>query len=113
MKNKNYLDFIPVIKGNVSYETCSGAAGSEITVFVSHSGFWDRIAQKFFRKSKISSIKLEGQGNFIFPLIDGNKSVYDIALAVREHFGADSEPVFDRVALFMKLLERNNLISYL
>ena len=107
--SSNYLDYVPQLKKNVSYTADENSA---VTLSVAHNGFFDRIAQKLFKRSAVTAIELEGQGNFILPLIDGNRTIYEIALAVREQFGEEAEPVFQRVSAFIGILKGNDIIEY-
>ena len=109
-RNNNYLDFIPVLRENVSFSPAAHAPET-IEITVRHTGFFDRLAQKFFKTPASTTTAPEGQGSFVFPLIDGKRSVYEIALATRERFGAEAEPVFERVSRFMNTLERQGLIT--
>ncbi|MCR5543048.1 MAG: PqqD family protein, partial [Eubacterium sp.] len=36
-------------------------------------------------------------GSFIWPLIDGKTSIYNIGEAVKEHFGEEEEPLYPRL----------------
>jgi len=45
-------------------------------------------------------------------LIDGKTSVRDIGVVVEEDFGEKVEPLYGRLANFLSILERNNLILY-
>ena len=57
--DKNYLDFIPVKNPEIKYETNDKG---NITVFIRWEGFFNKIAQKFFHRPKVSSIDLDDYG---------------------------------------------------
>lgn len=119
-EQKNYLDFIPV--QNVEYEYDNSASISEndsgtkeyreIMLCVENKGFFNRIAQKYFKKPKVTKVHLDKMGNFIWPLIDGKKSIYDIASYVKEEFGDEAEPLYERLTQYMKTLESYGFVSY-
>lgn len=50
-------------------------------------------------------------GSFIWPLIDGDTTVYDIGQKVAEHFGPDAEPLYERLSVYMKQLENCEFIK--
>ena len=55
--DKNYLDFIPVKNPEIKYETNDKG---NITVFIRWEGFFNKIAQKFFHRPKVSSAASSG-----------------------------------------------------
>ena len=48
---------------------------------------FNTIAQKVFGKPRFSKVHLDEMGTFIWPEIDGAKTVQELALLVKEHFG--------------------------
>ena len=57
--SKNYLDFIPEKNPEIEYET--GEDGI-ITVLIEWKGFYHKLAQRFFRRPRVSEIKLDKLG---------------------------------------------------
>mgnify|MGYP003506606263 CR=1 FL=1 len=113
MKNKrknapNYLDFIP--RHNEKYPWEIDEQGV-VTIFVENKGVFNRIAQKFFNKPEVSQIHLEEMGSFIWPLIDGERSIMAIGESVKEYFGEDAEPLYPRLAQYIKDLESYDFIK--
>lgn len=106
-QSKNYLDFIPVPKDGLRWEKTE----KEVTLFIENKGVMNRLAQKFFHKPKISQIHLDEMGSFIFPLMDGRKSVYDIAQLVKEEFGEKAEPLYNRIVQYMHTLENYDFVQ--
>ena len=58
-----------------------------ITLEIENIGVFNRVAQKFFKKPKISYVHLDEMGSFIWPVIDGEKNLIEIGKGVKEHFG--------------------------
>ena len=80
--DKNYLDFIPVKNPEIKYETNDKG---NITVFIRWEGFFNKIAQKFFHRPKVSSIDLDDYGSFVWNIIDDKKfevSTSDVTVQV-------------------------------
>ena len=105
---KNYLDYVPAVTPGLKFET--DLSGS-VTIFMENKGFFNFIAQKIFNKPRISQIHLDEMGNFIFPLINGSRSIYDIGKAVKEHFGDKAEPLYERLIKYLKTMEECGFIT--
>lgn len=105
---ENYLDRVPVFNGKFSWK--QGEDGI-VTIYMENTGVFNRIFQKFFHKPEVSQIHLDQTGSFILPLIDGKRSIYDIALLVREQFGEKAEPLYERLVTFMRMLEDYRFVT--
>lgn len=113
MRNKkkkapNYLDFVPTHNEKYTWETNDQGT---VTIFVENKGVFNRIAQKLFRKPKVSQIHLEEMGSFIWPLMDGERSIMAIGEQVKAHFGEHAEPLYPRLVQYIKILENNDFIK--
>ena len=72
-KNRqNYLDFVPVKNPDIEYHTDDSGI---VTLLIEWKGFYHRIAQKFFHRPRISEIRLDDYGSFVWLSIDGVKDV--------------------------------------
>lgn len=108
MKKKfNYLDYVPRKNELNSYFVNEKGKG---VVKVANVGFYNRLTQLIFKKPKYSNIELEEYGTFIWKYIDGERSIYDIALKVREEFGEASEPVYERICQYFRIMADNRLV---
>lgn len=105
-KDENYLDYIPAVSTKNSWDA---DAEGNVTIHMVHRGFYAWIAQKVFHRPRVSHIDLDEMGSFIFPLIDGERTVGQIAQLVRERFGADAEPLYERLAKYMQILRNQRL----
>ncbi len=105
--SSNFLDKIP--RKAAEYRWEKDEDGS-VTIFMENRGLFNRIAQKVFKKPKVSQIHLQGIGNFIWPLIDGKTSIYELGISIKEHFGDEAEPLYERLAEYMRILERYGFI---
>lgn len=103
----NYLDYVPVHSEAFKWEQAEDGA---VTIFVENKGLFNRIAQKCFHKPAISQVHLDEMGNFIWPLIDGTRSVYEIAEAVEEQFGEKAQPLYPRLIQYIRNLESYEFI---
>lgn len=112
MKNKtisaNYLDYIPV--HNPAHDSKTDEAGN-VTIIIENKGLFNKIAQLIFKKPRFSQVHLEEMGSFIWPLIDGKNTVYDIAGKVKERFGEKAEPLYNRLVQYLKTMEDYDFIK--
>ena len=83
-----------------------------VTVHMVHRGWNHWLAQKLFGRPRVSHIQLDEMGSFIYPLIDGKRNIGDIAALVKEEFGEEAEPLYERLAQYMKILRNNEFIRY-
>ena len=45
-----------------------------VTLDIENTGFFNRLAQKFFHKPKVTHIHLDEMGSFVWPIMDGKTS---------------------------------------
>ncbi len=109
MTNKdNYLDYVYSIKNDLIW---TRSESGEVIIDMENKGITNRIAQKFFKRPKVSHITLEGMGSFIFTCIDGTRSIYEIGKLVKEKYGQEAEPLYERLSVYMKRLEELKFIE--
>lgn len=100
--NKNFLKKKPIRKENLKWSCDSNGAA---TLEIENKGVFNRVAQKLFKKPKISYIHLDEFGSFVWRQIDGERDIMKIGEAVKEHFGEKAEPLYERLAQYFKILE--------
>lgn len=108
-KADNFLDYIP--KHNSLYEYRTNENGM-IEVGMTNRGLFNRIAQILFKRPKVSWIELEGMGTFIWNQIDGKRNVYEIGKLVKEKYGQEAEPLYERLCTYIKTLHSSCFIIY-
>lgn len=104
----NYLEYVPVHKPEIKYEI---SGDKKVTLLQENTGLFNWIAQKLFKKPRISQIHLDEMGNFIWPLIDGKRNLIEISELVHEKFGDKAEPLYNRLVQYIKTLEAYGFIS--
>ena len=105
---ENYLDYVPVISDKNTWSQTDGV----VTVHMVHRGFYDVIAQKVFHRPRVSHIELDRIGSFVFPLIDGKRTVGELALLVKEQFGDEAEPLYQRFIEYRQILRKNKFVYF-
>ena len=107
-KTENYLDFIPRHR-----EACRWENDEEknVTLLIENKGVFHFLAQKLLKKPKISYIHLEKIGSFVWPLMDGKRSVYELGQMLKEAYGEEAEPLYPRLVQYIGMLEQYGFIS--
>ena len=107
-KQENYLDYVPAISDKHTWSV----EGDKVTIHMEHRGFYAWIAQKFFSRPRVSHIDLDKHGSFIFQQINGERTVGELAELMKAEFGAEAEPLYDRLVKYMQILHNNGFICY-
>ena len=108
-ESANYLDYVPMHnEDKYPFQTDDNGA---VTIMVENKGVFNKIAQVVFRKPRISKIHLDEMGNFVWPLIDGTRTVYEIAELVKVEFGDKAEPLYDRLVQYIRNLEAYGFVE--
>lgn len=111
MQNKNaenYLDRIPL--RNEKYNR--SAEDGKVTLEIENKGVWNRIFQKLLKKPKISYVHLDEFGSFVWSVTDGEKTIAEIGADVKEKFGDEAEPLYDRLAKYFQILESYGFVCF-
>lgn len=108
MEAPNYLDYIPVPARNLRVEVADG----KVTIFQENKGIFNTIAQKLWHKPRFTQVHLDDMGNFIWPLMDGQKDINDIAILIKEEFGEKAEPLYNRVVQYFKTLVSYGFVEF-
>lgn len=114
VKNKrtvyeNYLDKVPMHKDGLNW---SIDENDRVTLEVENKGIANKFAQKLLKKPKISFIHFDEMGSFIWQKIDGKKNVFAIGKEVKEHFGENAEPLYERLAQYFGILENYGFVKF-
>ena len=105
---ENYLDYVPCHNPEIKYEI---DGEHKVTIFQENKGMFNFIAQKLFKKPRISQIHLDEMGNFIWPLMDGARNLIEIAELVKAEFGEKAEPLYNRLVQYVRTLETYGFIA--
>jgi len=109
MKNKdNFLDKKPTRCESIRWKTESDG---KITLEIDNTGFFNRLAQKFFKKPAVSYVHLDDMGSFVWSIIDGEKTIAEIAPFVEDEFGEKANPLYERLAKYFQILESYGFVK--
>lgn len=80
-----------------------------VTVDVPNTGFFNKLAQRFWDKPKVSHIELDKFGSVMWLAIDGNNTVQDVYSLMEDSF-PEEDRMLDRVVTFMHTLQNNGFV---
>lgn len=115
MKNKktksseNYLERKPI---RVSSFNWTASDDGIVTLETENKGLANRIAQKLLKKPRITYVHLDEIGSFLWPLLDGEKTIIELGEDVKSQFGEKAEPLYERLAKYFQILESYNFITW-
>ena len=106
----NYLDLIPKCSEAIRWHR---DLKKRVILEIENTGTFNRIAQKVFGKPRYTKVHLDSQGTFIWPLIDGEKTVMELAALVKEEFGEAAEPLYPRIVKHFQIMESYHFIKFI
>lgn len=101
IKKENYLERIPVHADSILWKKENTG---QVTLNMENKGVFNWFAQKLLKRPKTSHIHLDSMGSFVWPLIDGKKDIYHISELVKERFGEEANPLYERLIKFFEIL---------
>ncbi|MDR0560838.1 MAG: PqqD family protein [Prevotellaceae bacterium] len=105
----NLFDLIPKISKHITTEN-----EGELLVIV-FPRFRSKFMQKYFvpkNKSATIRVRLEKHGTAVLNLIDGKRTVHEIAEALAEHFNNEKNYEY-RIAAYIKQLQQQDFVELL
>lgn len=106
---ENYLEKIPKREETISWTTDESG---KVTLEIENKGVFNRLAQKFLKKPRISYVHLDDFGSYIWPLLDGEKDIVSLGKLVEEEFGEKASPLYERLVKFFQILESYHFIKW-
>ena len=107
--SENYLERKPARPEGISW---SADENGIITLDIENTGAFNRIAQKFFKKPKVTHIHLDEIGSFVWPLLDGEKNIIELGKEVENHFGEKANPLYERLAKYFQILDSYHFVEW-
>lgn len=113
-KNKqsqiNYLDLIPEKAPSIRWHR---DLKERVILEIENTGAFNKIAQKIFNKPRYTKVHLDGLGSFIWPLIDGKRTITDLAALVKEKYGEKAEPLYPRIIKYFQIMESYHFVWFI
>lgn len=105
---KNYLDYVPRHSPGLRWDTLEDG---RIQLTVKRRGWVNSLAHTLFKAPENNYVTLDDLGSFVWKQIDGRRSITAIGEMVEKAFGQDAEPVYQRLAEFVKMLSVHNFVK--
>lgn len=106
-KEDNFLLYVPRLK-HETFEVKKGI----VKLIIHHDRLIERAARWLVKKPTVSDIELDQVGSKVWVMIDGKNSVYDIGQGLVSEFGKSCEPVYDRLIMYLRYLNKKGWISF-
>lgn len=107
--SKNYLEKVPVRPAYIEWNADENGI---VTLDIENTGIMNRVAQKLFRKPKVSHIHLDEIGSFVWPLLDGEKNIIELGKFVEKEFGEKANPLYERLSKYFQILDSYKFIEW-
>lgn len=107
--SENYLLRVPAHPAGLEWKADEDGM---VTLYVENKGLMNKIAQKLFKKPKISQVHLDEIGSYVWQIIDGEKNLIDLGVPFEEHFGEKVAPTYERLAQFFQILDSYGFVCW-
>ena len=77
-----------------------------------HKGVFYKLTQTLLKKPKITYVHLDETGSFLWPMLDGNTTVFELGKRMEEQFGEKASPLYPRLIKYLQILESYGFIEY-
>lgn len=103
----NFLLYIPVKNHNNWSQK-----DNVIYLVFKHDKLIERFAAWLTNKPTIRDIKLDNLGTKVWQLIDGKNDIFKIGQLLQQEFGESCEPVYERLIVYIRYLNRRGWIKF-
>lgn len=107
-KNTNFLDMIPIKRDKLRTKITDEG---RLQIIVPRKGLLDKIVRLFLKTPRTMKIDLDDIGTWVWNSIDNKRNMGQIGEILKKEFGDQIEPVYERLAIYMKTLENNKFIK--
>ena len=106
--SKNYMEYIFTRSNEITWSENDSFC---IVLDVENKGFFNRFAQRFFKKPKISHITLDNYGSCVWKLNEKKNTVFDVVNSMKSNFPDEKDKMLNRVIAFLYTLQVNKYIQ--
>lgn len=106
---KNYLEGMPFRPSHIKWKADDEGI---VSLEIENVGFMNRVAQKLFKKPKVSYIHLDKTGSFVWQIMDGEKTIIDLGKEVEAQFGDEANPLYERLAQYFRILDSYGFVKW-
>lgn len=106
-KQDNFLLYVPKKK----HETWEIREDKVYLIFY-HNKAIEKFVRWLVRKPYVSDMGLDELGSTVWQLIDGKATVYDIGKKFEDKFGDSCKPVYERLIMYVRYLNKRGWITF-
>lgn len=106
-KQDNFLMYVPKQKHDI-WEVRKG----RVFLIFDHNKAAEKFVRWLVKKPYVSDVELDEMGSRVWQSIDGKKSVYDIGQELLKEFGDKCQPIYERLIMYIRYLNRKGWISF-
>lgn len=107
-KTDNFLELVPMVRGSQDWVEKEDGL---VQIVIPREGILDKIVRMFFKTPKAMKIDLDELGSCVWREIDGKKDIEEIGNIMKNEFGENAEPVYERLGTYINLLRNNKFIT--
>lgn len=108
MSKKNLMDIVYVHAGDLAFHEDENGL---IVLDRENKGFYNGIAQRFFKRPRVSHISMDGYGTALWKLLDGERDVFSVVGEMKKAFPQEEDKMLERCVRFLGILESNRFIT--
>ncbi|MDF2880763.1 MAG: hypothetical protein K0R54_1320 [Clostridiaceae bacterium] len=106
-KEDNFLLYVPA-KKHTDWEVKNG----KVYLIFHHNKSIEKFMRWLVKKPYVSDVELDDMGSEVWKSIDGKTSVYEIGEKLLKQFGEKCDPVYDRLIMYLRYLNRKGWVSF-
>ncbi|MFZ5969865.1 MAG: PqqD family protein [Bacillota bacterium] len=107
-KCDNFLELIPKKSKIFSW---SELEDGNVQILINRDGVLDKIVRLFFKTPEVMRIDLDKYGSCVWKAIDGSRNIEAIGEILRNEFGNEIEPFYERFGTYINILRNNHFIT--
>ncbi|WP_255298253.1 PqqD family peptide modification chaperone [Brevibacillus dissolubilis] len=107
-RSQNLLTMIPSIREGLQLDI----SGEGAALVIPRTSWLERLSVKYMKQPAAIRIKLDALGEAVLSQCDGQRTVEDIAVHLRQTFGEAAEPLYPRLVKFLEIVEANGWITW-
>lgn len=102
------MERVPEISKKISWCTKDNL----VIITMKNRGIMNFLMQKIFHKPRVSVIHLDEIGSFIWQQIDGKNTTHQIADKLKNNFGENINPLYERLFKYFEILSDYKFIIF-
>ena len=107
-EKNNFLDLIPRRVDSINWNVLENG---NVQIIIDRNGFLDRLVRFFAKTPEIMKIDLDQYGSAVWKSIDGERTTYEICEILKDEFGSNIEPLYERFGTYLNVLKNNRFIE--